>query len=74
MILFLAFVGVQKTGRLALMEMKNCDIYSIVLTSNDDDLCMLGVAEFESLKPLVPVKIDALCGLGIRGNEQFRAK
>ena len=54
------------------MVMKDGDVYSIALTS--DDLAMLGVAKCEGLSPLVPMKISALCGLGIRGNEQFRAK
>ena len=54
------------------MAMKNGDIYSIALTS--DELVLLGVAEFEGLSPLVPVKIHALSGLGIRGNEPLKAK
>ena len=45
--------------------MKNDDVYSIVRSS--DDLFMLGLPELEGLSPLVPVKIDDLCGLGIRG-------
>ena len=73
-IVFLASVGGQEIPecRAALVAMKNGDIYSIVLTS--EELALLGVAEFEGLSPLVPVKIDALCGPGIRGNEPFRIK
>ena len=47
------------------MVMRNGDVYSIALASKD--LILLGVQEAYDLRPLVPVKIDALCGLEIQG-------
>ena len=47
--------------------MKGGDVYSIALTS--DDLHLIGVADFGGLTPLEPVKVDAVCGLEIRGND-----
>ena len=51
----------------ALLVMKGGDVYSIALTS--DDLHLIGVADFGGLTPLEPVKVDAVCGLEIRGND-----
>ena len=49
------------------MVMRNGDVYSIALASRD--LILLGVRKAYFLRPLVPVKIDALCGLEIQGSK-----
>lgn len=46
--------------------MKNGDVYSIARSLSD--MRLLGVSETSGLLPLVPIKIDALCGQAIRGN------
>ena len=46
--------------------MKNGDVFSVALTSRD--FMLLGVSESNALLPLVPVKVEAVCGLEIRGN------
>ena len=47
------------------MVLGNGDVFSIAMTS--EDLEMLGIRDTSGLLPLVPVKIDALCGLELRG-------
>ena len=47
------------------MIMRNGDVYSIALRF--ENLLLLGVNEFESVPPLLPVKIEALSGRGIQG-------
>ena len=49
----------------AVMVMKNDDVYSIV--NHSTSLTLLGVSELKDLLPFLPVKIDGLCGLQIRG-------
>ena len=49
--------------------MRNCDVYSIALHS--ENLVLLGVNKYKSVPPLVPVKIEALCGRGIQGNNNY---
>ena len=48
------------------MVMKNSDVYSMALAS--DDMELLGKENSETSLPLVPVKVDALCGQEIRGS------
>ena len=47
------------------LVMKNGDVYSIALTP--DDVAVLGVSGAKDLTPLVPVKLEALCGQEIKG-------
>ena len=51
------------------MVMKNGGVYCIALTSNDLEL--LGFEETKDLVPLVPIKIDGLCGLEIQGGQKL---
>ena len=52
--------------------MKNDDVYSIVRHNTHKALSLLGVKVTRNSLPFVPVKIDALCGIEIRGMNLFR--
>ena len=47
------------------MVMRNGDVYSIALTSKDVEL--LGTEGDATSLPLVPVRLDQLCGQEIKG-------